>query len=165
MVLGDFTLNGNHPTPSGMDYDIFRARFSPSGRVLWTKSAGGAGDDRPGIMGVAPNGDVLLPGSFTSDATFDPLVLAHSGGPGVRLWSSDTDGLLARYSRDGELRWAFSIGQPRQREAIWAPVVSSSGHCYFYTVGPDGPCIARLADWPGTNAPVAAPLVPTVPAE
>lgn len=164
MVIGDFTLKGTNPEGC-CDYDIFLARFSPTGRVLWAKSAGGAGDDRPSILGVAPNGDVLLPGYFTANATVDSLVLTHSCQPGSWQGCRDRDGFLARYSREGELRWAFSIGQPGRDEAIWGPVVSSAGQGYFSGEGPTGFFIARLADWPGTNASSATSLVPPPSAE
>ena len=164
MLTGDFTLKGNHPDLSG-GYDIFLARFSSSGQVLWAKSAGGIGDDRPLVLGVAPNGDVLLPGYFTADAIFDSLVLTHSCQPGPCQSCWDRDGFLTCYSREGALRWAFAIGQPKQDEYISRPVFSPAGHFYFSGEGATGYFIARLADWPGTNAPSSASLVPPAPAE
>ncbi len=159
MLMGDFTLQGDH---SGISrgYDIFLARFNASGRVMWAKSAGGSGDDRPSVLGVAPNGDVLLPGSFTREAMFDSLILTNSCGPSRECQNA----FLARYSRDGELRWVQSVVDPQRIAGFSTPVFSPTGHCYILAYG-SAFSIARLTDWTETNAPPATPPVPPVPAE
>ena len=164
MGFGDISVvstNGGN----GNTMDIFLARFSPSGQVLWAKSAGGVGDDRPTFVSVAPNGDLLLPGYVIGGALFDSVALPDFCQPENWPWGCSMTGFLARYSRSGDIRWVLSTQGPGRFYSVYGTGNGAAGHCYLFGDGIMGFFIARLADWPGTNAPSAVSLVPPAPAE
>jgi uncharacterized repeat protein (TIGR02543 family) len=53
------------------DRDIFVAKYSSSGSLLWLKQAGGVSEDAGGAAAVIASGELLIAGSFNSMATFD----------------------------------------------------------------------------------------------
>jgi len=97
---------GVHPltSPNGSAFVIHLAE---DGSLLW---AGQFDGDQWGVwvedLAVAPDGSVLLGGTFDSRTDFDP-------GPGVR-WldpaNSNKDGFLARLTPAGQLRWVGQVG-------------------------------------------------------
>ena len=93
------TTEGNH--------DLFLARYSSSGALLWARRAGG--NDAEGGAGLAvSSAGVYLAGHFEGTATFGPgephqTVLTSSG-------SSDL--FLARFDPTGELQWVKGAGGP-----------------------------------------------------
>ncbi len=90
--------------------DIFIAKFSPAGQVLWAFSiggiAGGPGVDDEGLaIDVSPAGNLFVTGYFQGTADFDP-------GAGVTEATSHgfRDAFLASYTSAGQLRWVESFG-------------------------------------------------------
>ncbi|MEM9985895.1 MAG: hypothetical protein AAF804_12465, partial [Bacteroidota bacterium] len=74
-LIGDFqgTLNlGSDTLTSGGDSDIFAAKISPSGQIIWSLNSGGAGSQRGAGIDIDPAGNVYLAGSFSGTAQFGP---------------------------------------------------------------------------------------------
>ena len=79
--------------------EIFIVKVSPSGKVLWALSAGGASGD--GGLGIAtgPAGNVHVTGGFSKTATFGSLVLAR---PGSALY-------VAKLTPAGVYTWVSAV--------------------------------------------------------
>lgn len=96
--------------------DAFVVRYEPNGNFTWAVQAGGATADEGAAVAVAPDGDVIITGSFTGTARFDPGAGATSltalGTSGA------TDAFVARYSAAGSFRWVVGIGAPLAGETF-----------------------------------------------
>jgi hypothetical protein len=97
--------------------DILLARYAPDGALRWARALGGDGDDIGQAVALAPDGDVLVTGSFTATADL-------GAGPLVSAGRSDV--LVARFGPAGEPRWTRSYGGGYE------------DHGYSIAVAPDG---------------------------
>ena len=98
------TINfgGNILTSSGSS-DVFVAKYSPSGTVLWVKKVGGSGLDLVNSVDADASGNVYLGGSFSGSCTFfgvSNITLNSAGGD---------DGFVAKLDASGNVLWAKSI--------------------------------------------------------
>lgn len=88
--------------------DVFIAKLSSSGTVLWAKKAGGSGSDRGADLALDADGNLFVVGNYTSpDLSFAPLPsLGNSGlqdffvvkldaSTGSALWATKAGGLLS----------------------------------------------------------------------
>lgn len=66
---GTLALGTTNLTSAGGD-DIFVAKISPAGAVLWAAHCGGPGQDRATGLALDPNGDVVVVGWFGDGAVF-----------------------------------------------------------------------------------------------
>jgi len=90
--------------------DVFVAKFSPDGGLLWVRTAGGV--EPPGVYqtdwveGVATDsaGNVFIGGTIVNGASFDGRIVSTVG---------DYDVFAARYSPDGDLDWVFTTDTAR----------------------------------------------------
>lgn len=80
--------------------DIFVAKFSPNGKLLWLVRAGGAGDDQGNDIDLDSSGNAYVTGWFKSSASF----VSAGGGSTVATGSGETI-FVAKYSRTGALVW------------------------------------------------------------
>jgi hypothetical protein len=92
--------------------DIFIARYSPDGALVWVKQAGGAGNDQTYDITALPDDSVVIAGFHGADATFglgeaNETLLPSAGG---------MDMALARFQADGSLAWAKRAGGPANNE-------------------------------------------------
>jgi len=90
-------INANAATP-----DFFLAKYSPSGNVLWAKSAGGTGMEE--AQGIATDAlqNIYVTGYFTSaSVSVGSYTLSNAG--------SD-DAFFVKYDSSGNVLWAKSIG-------------------------------------------------------
>jgi hypothetical protein len=76
---------------------------SASGTERWVRRMGGGGDEIGQAVAFAPNGDLVLTGTFTGTAKF---------GDGGRVSRGRTDIFLARYAADGTHKWTKVYGGP-----------------------------------------------------
>lgn len=80
--------------------DIFVAKYSPTGEVLWVRSGGGSGDDESHGIAVYPDGSSIVAGSFERTAEFG------SGPDRVSVTSeSGKDVFLVKYDTNGDIVW------------------------------------------------------------
>lgn len=91
--------------------DIFIAKFTPSGSLLWAKRAGGSleewGDAYSFIrVSAFADGTSAVTGPFRGTATFGP----GEANQTTLTSAGDVDSFVARYSYDGKLQWAKRAG-------------------------------------------------------
>jgi hypothetical protein len=78
--------------------DLWLAKFSPEGKCIWMKSAGGEGaNGQYGSVALDQQNNVLVSGIAGSIMNF---------GGGVQLRSEKGGAYVAKYSNDGQLLWA-----------------------------------------------------------
>lgn len=86
--------------PNAGDYDIFTAKYDPDGKLLWVRTAGGAGYDYGHGIVMDSRGDIAISGAVVGESKFgDKTVNAGSGSRAI-FW--------AKYDSDGNLRWVHT---------------------------------------------------------
>ncbi|HOX02074.1 MAG TPA: hypothetical protein P5555_08950 [Candidatus Paceibacterota bacterium] len=117
MYRGPIAFDGLTLTNAG-DYDLFLAKFNPSGNVLWARRAGGPGEDYPINLAVDAQGNVAVTGYFKGRSVFGgpagPQAILDSGS------IENADLFVARYSSDGNLQWAMAGGGPGHDTGVCA---------------------------------------------
>ncbi|MCE1201421.1 MAG: DUF6273 domain-containing protein, partial [Bacteroidia bacterium] len=90
---------------SNGDNDIFLAKYSSSGNLIFAKNMGGASGDVVNDIALNDNGEIYLTGYFMGTSDFNP-------GPGTAnlVSSGNTDIFLAKYDANGNYVYALSIG-------------------------------------------------------
>lgn len=91
---------------SNGSYDIFIAKYTADGKLIWAKSIGGDGLDQANNLSVDKEGNVVIASAVSSSSIdCDP-------GPGVSLINSSGgwDALLVKLDPNGNFSWARSIG-------------------------------------------------------
>ncbi len=110
-------------------FDIFLVKYSPSGNVIWAKSAGGNARDLAYGIAIDANSSVYITGFFKSSTlTFDTFTLHNS--------SSYTDIFLAKYDSTGNVIWAKSFGGTNDDEDFGVTTDANSNVYltgYFYS--------------------------------
>lgn len=91
---------------AGLD-DVFVARFSPDGNVMWARSAGSDIGDVARDIAVAADGSLAVAGSFGSRS-----ITFGRGEPTETVLTSAGLGdlFVARFESDGAFTWARSAG-------------------------------------------------------
>ena len=95
--------------------DAFVMRLNQSGMVMWVRGMGGSGEDMAVAVSTDANGQVMVAGSYTGDATFGGRHLTALG---------ETDAFVAQWSAAGECTWLASEGG---RGADYASSLISTG--------------------------------------
>lgn len=97
-------------TLSGIYSEIFIAKYSSDGQLVWAKSAGGENDDNPGGTGLAVDeqANVYLTGAFWGSAIFGAGETNETILNGENL-----DVFVAKYDTDGQLLWVKKAGGPQ----------------------------------------------------
>ncbi|MCD4736282.1 MAG: T9SS type A sorting domain-containing protein [Bacteroidales bacterium] len=103
--FGDFEL-----TTAGL-YDIFLAKYSPSGECLWVVQAGGESFfDHALTLDFDSQDNVYITGCFEHTATFGDTIVSSGvpsgGNPNVE-WGGET--FVAKYSTNGDFVWVKYI--------------------------------------------------------
>lgn len=100
-----FADGGNSDVQGAGSTDIFIAKYDPAGALLWVRHAGGAGQDQATGIALDPAGNVLVTGSFSGTADFDP-------GPGILFLSSRgrEDAFVWKLDGAGQVLWARAMG-------------------------------------------------------
>lgn len=87
------------------DYDIFVAKYTLGGQLVWNQSMGGTGTDFGRDVGVDGVGNVYVTGYFNGSANFSTdtstLTLTSSGGSDIFLAKLDSNGSLLHARRMG----------------------------------------------------------------
>ncbi len=111
--------------------DLFLAKFSTDGEVVWATQAGGTSQDGTGILAIDPEGGVLLSGSFRGTATVGTNVVTALAS------AFDQDVFLARYDGFGNVRWVRQVGHTAQdvdTPGSLAVKVTTDGTTYYTNV-------------------------------
>ncbi len=83
--------------------DIFIAKLSDAGEVLWVRRAGGSQADAATAIAIDSAGSVYLTGSFQGTADFGP-------GSGALTSAGNTDAFILKLSSDGDFQWVKRLG-------------------------------------------------------
>lgn len=101
-------------TSNGM-HDIFLMKMDQDGNMLWAITIGGAATDFGRALTIGQDGQVYLTGFYSETVDFDP-------GVGNTTYSASSmqfyDVFISKYSVDGDLIWAKSIGGPGMEDAF-----------------------------------------------
>lgn len=81
--------------------DVFVTRLDRTGQFLWTRQAGGTGDERPFALARDAAGHLYVAGGFLDTARFGNFELTAAGGP---------DAFLAKLDANGTFLWAVRAG-------------------------------------------------------
>lgn len=112
-ITGEFqgtAAFGTQSVNSSGGYDIFVAKYSPVGEILWVKKAGGADHDFGLSICKGYHGALYITGYFSGTANFGShpitsisgwdIFLARIDTAGQFLWSKGAGGLLYDYGTD-----------------------------------------------------------------
>lgn len=108
---------GNTMKQSKGKDDLFLAKLSPDGDVLWAVGAGGPENDRSNAVAVDGSGNAWITGSFSGTASFGSQTLSAG---------SSSDVLLARVSSSGSITQAAQAGSYGSDRGL-AVAVDSAG--------------------------------------
>jgi hypothetical protein len=98
---GTANIGGAQLTSQGMT-DIFLAKFSERGGLIWAKRFGGNSTDQPTAVAIDPSNDeIVLTGRFTLTINFGAGSLTSAGAHDV---------FVARFTSGGTLRWSLKVG-------------------------------------------------------
>jgi hypothetical protein len=115
-TFGDFTVETKG------DLDFFVAKYSPAGKCLWVRTAGGAKIDRGYGVAVDAQGNVFATGHCQStNASFDGATMPNHG---------DYDLFVVKYDANGKLLWLRSGGGAGY-DFGHSIGVDKAGNCYF----------------------------------
>jgi len=90
-------FDGLSLTSSG-GQDMFVAKYSPSGDILWARSGGGiTNSDRANALAVDNSGNVFVTGEYSGTADY--------GGLNITSLNGTTDVFIVKYSSDGTEEW------------------------------------------------------------
>jgi len=122
---GTMVVDGVTVTSSGL-FDIFLAKYSPDGLLIWLKRAGGTGSDIPHGLRVDGLGNIAIVGEFQNTGLFG----THS----VRA-SGLNDAFIAKYDPAGNNVWVHSGGSTTSFAGDPAKAVGVDGANNFYVTG------------------------------
>ncbi len=123
-VAGEFRgvayFGGTQFSAQGLS-DLFVAKYSPSGALIYVRTAGGPSVDRATALVVDSAQNVYVTGYFTTSAAFNNL--PSSGVGSVNLPDANNgdtpdrhEWFIARLQANGDWSWARQIGGPGQDE-------------------------------------------------
>ncbi|KAF5042513.1 hypothetical protein DSECCO2_511770 [anaerobic digester metagenome] len=104
--IADFDPNaGIHNLTSGGSYDVFTAKVSSAGNLVWVTQFEGPGDDLPSGIALDNTGNVYTTGEFSSTTDFE-------SGSGITSFTAigGSDIFICRSDTNGTLIWATTYG-------------------------------------------------------
>lgn len=123
-------LNGNTLTfgpfvlTKVANHDMFIAKYSSSGQVLWAKNAGISGDNSSNFVAADISGNCYVAGRFGGNSiSFGTVTLPNAGSGDV---------FLVKYDMTGNVLWARSAGGADDDAAT---SVTTDQYGYSYTGG------------------------------
>jgi len=132
-LVGHFISSADFDPNPEVDYilssngteDIFIAKYTTEGELVWAKQMGGIAPDIAFALSTDNNGNVYLGGTFEQTVDFDP-------GPETFDVTSESGGSLfiTKFDTDGELVWAKSLSSTNH-ENVLSMMNDSEGNIYF----------------------------------
>ena len=107
-VSGSIDFGGGVLTGVGSG-DIFIAKFSPTGQVLWSKLVGGAQQDAANAVATDGQGNVFVVGYYGYGLTGTPGSIDFGGGQ-ITSTSANGSAFVAKYTSSGQYVWTRSLG-------------------------------------------------------
>jgi len=119
VVFGATTLVNT----AGASFDIFVAKYDPSGNVLWAKSAGGTNWDYGQNVSDDAFGNVFVTGYFRSSSiTFGGTTLTNAS-------TGSDDIFVVKYDASGNVLWAKS-GMGNNQDNVYGISTDKSGNVF-----------------------------------
>lgn len=107
--------------PSSGRTDVFLAKYSPSGNLIWAKKAGGAFDDEATNLAIDAQNNIFITGFFADRCYF---------GSKTAMSIGNTDVFIARYDTAGNCVWVQTLGGTGLDKSLGI-AVDSSGSSYI----------------------------------
>lgn len=139
------------PLPNAGDYDVFVAKYSSQGELLWLCTAGGAGYDYGHGIVIDSSGAVIVSGSVAGEARFGDAVV-QAGGASRAVF-------CAKYDAEGKLLWVRASGG-RLSGSGHGVAVDGEGHIYVGGNGSGSGQWGSLAIDLGARASLVLKLTP-----
>lgn len=108
------------PLPCSGYSDMFLAKYSPLGDLIWLRTAGGTNADVGGDVAADAELNVYVVGVLTGNARFEEKILSAAG---------EADMFVAKYDSHGALAWVQAFGGDGPDQA-YGIAVDSSGDVY-----------------------------------
>jgi hypothetical protein len=137
--------------PNQGDYDLYLAKFSPEGELIWIRTAGGKGYDYGHGIAIDMAGDVVISGAITGEARFGATVVNE--GATARAF------FAAKYSADGDLRWVRA-SEGRLSGSAHGVAVDGAGNIYLGGNGNGVGSFGGMAIDMGARSSLALKLTP-----
>ncbi|CAD5252326.1 MULTISPECIES: MBG domain-containing protein [unclassified Imperialibacter] len=99
---------GERLLTSAGSYDIFLAKYSTTGDIVFALSMGGSNSQGATSVNVDSNGDIIMTGYYLGTSDFDPGVGTFQLVP-----IGPTNSFIAKYNADGSLIFAKPLGGNR----------------------------------------------------
>ena len=104
ITIGPFILLQQNNTPGWATTDIFLAKYSSNGDVLWARRAGGYLSETEISVSAGNSGSVFLAGNFLGpEITFGTATFTNNNPENNNLF-------LAKYATGGDVEWAMVAG-------------------------------------------------------
>jgi hypothetical protein len=111
--------------PSNYDQDIYVAKYSPDGNLIWVKTVGYHDTDFGVTLNLASNGNVIVTGQYRYTVDFDP-------GEGVSTLNSSTSGIfLWTLTADGDYVDAKSISGTSNTMGVYKATMDANDNLYL----------------------------------
>jgi hypothetical protein len=128
--------------------DVFVAKYSSTGAVLWAAQIAGSGTDQGTEIAIDTSGNVFVAGFYGAALTLynangtTGATLPHTGG---------FDGFVAKYSSDGAVLWATQIaGTTTSDDRVTGITTDTSGN--VFVTGYYGAAVTLYNTGGGTGA-------------
>lgn len=156
--FGPVPFSPQHTITSAGGYYVVLARFGPGGAIRWASTtAGGPGDDDGSDVAALGNGNLLLSGRFSGDATFGSGPGSITLGP-----AAGTDGFLATYAGTGSVVGAEALTNTGAA-SVGGLAPGADGYVRL-AVTADSPVTFRTTTYPtGTGGQYDGLVVTTTP--
>ena len=105
---GTATLGSKTTTTNSSDFVL--AKVDAAGSPLWLRAHGGSGDELAPVIARAPNGQIVLAGTFSAPMTIAGTQLNHVGAADMAYVTFDSDGNALRAWREGDLANELPLG-------------------------------------------------------
>ena len=105
--------------------DIFVAKYSSTGTLLWVRQSGGTGTDVAYTLKLDPSGNILVGGAFSGVATFG----TDSNRQSITSQGGE-DGFIAKYGADGSFSWVRQLSGTSTTDRVQGMDTDASGNIF-----------------------------------
>ena len=126
---GTITIGATNLVSSG-GRDIFIAKYSPSGLLLWAHKAGGTGNDEASGIAIDAVGNCVVTGQIQGAATFGSL---PASGSATVSASGTSDVFVASYNGAGSLQWVNNFGGSTGNQVAGQGIATDAGGNSYFT--------------------------------
>ncbi len=120
-ITGLLELDGQQVGTDTNVQDIFLAKLSPAGKLIWSANSGGQANGLSTGVAVDQQGNCYLTGMFKNKATFGKTVMTSKGAHDI---------FVARINADGSPAWAYTGGGEKIDYGLGI-AADQAGNCYI----------------------------------